>query len=179
MGEVHHVVDHLKLEYRGVFNIREMLSGLGRWMKENPYEKGGDYMSEQHTAHGKCIEYTYWPWKKETYPYVRLYMKVRILIYDAKKVDVLVGKKKMTLDHGRILIYLDGLLDYDHDSYWDTTPMHVFFRTLWVKFVLRNYTKMYERNLINDVHDLYEYFERMLNTYKTYRPVEKQPHFYY
>ena len=89
MGEVNQVVDHLKLEYKGVFSARDMFAMFTRWYKESPYEKGGDYMSEQHTSHGKCLEYWNYPWKKQT-DSIRHFMKIRLLIYDLKKVDVMV-----------------------------------------------------------------------------------------
>ncbi|MBR9699856.1 hypothetical protein GOV09_05340 [Candidatus Woesearchaeota archaeon] len=178
MGEVNQVVDHLKLEYKGIFNIKELFGMFGRWYKESPYEKGGDYISEQRTHHGKCIEYVYWPWKKQT-DYIRHYMKLRILIYDAKKVDVMVDGKKQRLDHARFLLYLDGFVENDYESRWRDTPLFMFIRTLASKFFYKRYAKFMERMVIDDCHHLYEKFERFFNMYRSFRPVKKQPHFYY
>ena len=79
MGEVNHVVDHMKLEYKGVFSIRDFFRMFTRWYKESPYEKGGDFTSEQRTSHGTCIEHFYFPWKKDTLE-IRYYMKIRVLM---------------------------------------------------------------------------------------------------
>ena len=35
MGEVRLVVDHMKLEYKGIFSTREMFRMFTRWFKEN------------------------------------------------------------------------------------------------------------------------------------------------
>ena len=178
MGEVNQIVDHLSLEYKGIFDTREMFRMFTRWYKESPYEKGGDYISEQHTSHGRCIEYTYWPWKKQT-DTVRHFMKIRLLIYDMKKVDIMVDKKKKKLDHGRILITIDGFVEYDYESRWQHTPLLQFIRTLYIKFFYKNYSKFFERIIIDDCHQLYDMFERFFNMYKSYRPIKEMPHFYY
>jgi len=178
MGEVNQVVDHVKLEYTGVFNMSEMFAMYSKWMKEQPYEKGGDYVSEQNTSRGKFVEMYYYPWKKDN-DYIRHFFKIRILIYDAKKVDVMVQGKKQRLDHGRVLLTMDGFIEHDYESRWNKMPMFVLFRTLAAKFVFKNYTKVFERNMIDDVHNLYERFERFFNFYRTYVPVKETAHFYH
>lgn len=178
MGEVNHVVDHMKLEYQGVFSVREMFRMFTRWYRESPYEKGADYASEQHTSHGKCIEYFYYPWKKQT-DVVRHFMKIRLLMYDIKKVDIMVDGKKKKLDHGRVIIYLDGFVEYDYESRWYIKPFHQFLRTLYIKFMYKNYSKFMEKIMIDDTHQLYDMFERFFNMYRSYKPVQDVPHFYY
>ncbi|MBD3164040.1 hypothetical protein GF323_02485 [Candidatus Woesearchaeota archaeon] len=178
MGDVNHIVDHLKLEYRGIFSVREMFRMFTRWYKESPYEKGGDYISEQNTSHGKCIEYYYFPWKKQT-DAVRYFMRIRMLIYDLKKVDVMADNNKKTMDHGRIIIYLDGFVEYDYESRWQHTAFLQFIRTLYIKFLFKNYSKFHERLIIDDCHHIYDMFERFFNMYRSYKPVKKMPHWFY
>ncbi len=175
MGEVTHTVDHLKLEYKGVFSSREMFAMFTRWLKESPYEKGGDYVSEQNTSHGKCIEYMYWPWKKQTEK-IRHFMKIRILIYDLKKVDIMVKGKKKQMDHGRVLIYLDGFVEHDYEHTWAHKPLLQFIRTLQIKYVYSRYTKYHEKVMIDDCHHLYDMFERFFNMYNSYRRAKDTPY---
>ncbi len=177
-GEVNQIVDRLTLEYRGVFSSRELFRMFTKWYKESPYEKGGDYISEQNTSHGKCIEYTYMPWIKPN-DYIRNFMRIRILIYDMKKVDIMVDGIKEKMDEGRILIFIDGFLEYDYDARWGGKPMLQLMRTFYIKFMYKYYSKFFEGGMINDCHALYELFERFFNMYKTYRPIKKVPHFYY
>lgn len=178
MGEVHHVVDHLKLEYQGVFSARNMFRMFTKWYKESPYEKGGDYTSEQQTSHGKCIEHSYYPWKKHT-DQIRFFMKLRILMYDLNKVDVMVNGKKETLDQGRVIIYLDGFVEDDYEARWSETPMLQFLRTMFRKFFYKRYSVFMERTMIDDCHYLYDLFERFFNMYNSFRPIKRMPHFYY
>ena len=178
MGEVNQVVDHLKLEYKGVFSVRDLFRMFTRWYKEKPYEKGGDYVSEQHTSRGKYLEYNYYPWMKQT-DMVRKFMKIRMLVYDLKKVDIMVDGKKKKRDHARIILYIDGFLEYDYEMRWQHTPLLQFFRTLYIKFFYKRYTKFFEKIMIDDSHELYELFERFFNMYKSYKPIKETPHFYY
>ncbi len=176
MGEVNHVVDHMKLEYKGVFSVREMFAMFTRWFKEVPYEKGADYVSEQHTSHGKCIEYIYWPWMKESRE-ARKFMKIRLLIYDLKKVDVMVDGQKKRLDHGRVILYLDGFIEHDYEHFWGQHPVMIFIRSLYVKFIYKRYTTFFNKIIIDDCTNLYEHFERFFNMYHSYQNIKETPYF--
>jgi hypothetical protein len=178
MGETNQIVDHLRLEYQGVFEARAMFNMFTKWLQESPYEKGQDNVSEQNTSHGKCIEYTYYPWIKETAE-VRNFLKIRILIYDLKKVDTMVDGKKKRLDHAKVILYLDGFLEYDYEHRWHEKPLFLFFRTLYIKFFYKNYSKFYEKKIIDDCYALYHAFEAFFNMYKYARPIGAVPHFYY
>ena len=133
VGEVNHIVDHLRLEYKGVFSIKDLFSFFTKWFQESPYEKGGDYVSEMNSSKGKFIEYNYVPWKKQT-DYVRHFMRLRLMIFDAKKVDIMVDGKKRKLDHAKIQIYIDGYVEYDYENRWSGTPLFMFIRTIFTKF---------------------------------------------
>ena len=178
MGEIHHLVDHMKLEYKGIFSVRDMFAMFTKWYKESPYEKGGDYTSEYHTSHGKCIEHFYYPWKKQM-EYMRHFMKIRILIYDLKKVNVMVNNQKRVLDHGRVIVYLDGFIEYDYENRWAGSPLFNFLRTTYFKFIYRRYTVFYEKMTVNDCHYIYDMFERFFNMYHSYKLPMRAPHFYY
>jgi hypothetical protein len=178
MGEVNHIVDHLKLEHQGVFDVKEMFNMFTRWMKEVPYEKGGDYVSEQNTSHGKCIEYFYYPWLKVS-DNLRAFLKIRLLLYDVVKVDIIVDGKKRKMDYGKVILYLDGYLEYDYEYRWQYRPLFLFIRSAFIKFFYRNYSRFFEKDMINDCHKLYALFENFFNMYKSYKPVERVPHFYY
>ena len=88
------------------------------------------------------------------------------------------GKRKR-LDHGRILIYLDGFVEYDYESRWQHRPWFQFIRTLYVKFFYKRYSIHMEKMISDDCHQLYDMFERFFNMYRSYKPVQIMPHFYY
>lgn len=178
MGENKIIVDHLKLEYSGVLDVAGLINAIDRWMIEHTMEKKTSKLVEQETPRGKFIEWEIAPWTKAT-DYVRLWMKIRTLMYDLKKVNVMKDGKKVKLKKGRILIVFDGYLEFDYESRWQHRPMYQFIRTMFDKFIYKVYTERFERQITYMTHDVYHYVERYLNMYKHYRPVSKMPHFYH
>lgn len=176
MSELRIIVDHLKLDYRGVFEAKELFKLIGRWFYERHFQKKEDKCHEQNLPEGKFIEYEISHWKKIS-DSTRYVYKIRALFQNLKKVEVAREKKKIQLDQGRILIYFDGFIEHDYEHIWDERPLFVFFRTLYNKFIYKAYTERFEQRLTYDIHNLYNDIERFLNTYRYYKVVSRMPHF--
>ena len=178
MGEVRQLVDHLKLEYKGLFEAKNFFKLVDSWLSERQMEKKNTKDVEIMTPEGKFIEWEISPWTKCT-DYMRLYMKIRVLMYEVKKVEAIRDKKKIVLDHGHVIIILDGYLEHDYEHRWDGTPMLHFIRTMMDKFVYRTYTQKYEQRWTHDCHQIYDLMQRFFNTYREYRLVSEISHFSY
>jgi hypothetical protein len=176
MADLRIIVDHLKLDYSGILNVTELFKLINKWFAERHYHKKEDKNQEQNLPDGKFIEYEISPWKKAT-DYTKYIYKVRMLFQKLKKVEIVQGKKKLKVDQGRVLIYIDGFIEHDYEHRWDENPLFVFFRTLYDKFIYKAYTERFEHKLTNDVHKLYEEIEKFLNTSRHYQVVSKTPHF--
>ena len=74
-------------------------------------------------------------------------------------------------------MYFDAYLLHDYEHRWDMTPMLVFLRTMFDKFIYKIYTERFEQRVTHDIHHLYNVVETYLNMYKHYRPVSEVPHF--
>jgi len=57
MGDVRIIVDHLKLEYSGVFDTKKMFKFLSAWFMERGIQKKDVKNYEQNLADGKAIEF--------------------------------------------------------------------------------------------------------------------------
>lgn len=167
MGHLKIVVDHDKLEYNGPFDANHLLRMIENHLWERGFDKRMDKDFEHHTASGKHIEWQYAPWKKIT-DYVSYIVKIRILGYDIVKVDTGHSGKKSKIDAGRIIITIDGFIQYDYDSYWDDHPVLHFLRTVYDYFVFKAYTERFEHQLVNDVNHLNDHIEKFLNLYRHY-----------
>tara|TARA_B100001971_G_C18212506_1_gene551665 strand:+ start:464 stop:1003 length:540 start_codon:yes stop_codon:yes gene_type:complete len=176
MSDVRIIVDHIKLDYQGLFKLNDFFKTIDAWLFERGLEKRTNKNFEQNTPKGKFIEWEIASWKKIT-PYVRYIYKLRVLIYGLKKVEVAKDKENLQLDNGHILIYFDGYIEFDYEHRWDETPILVFLRTLYDKFIYKVYTERFENRLTYDLHQLYDVIERFLNMYRHYRPVSRVPHF--
>lgn len=176
MAEVRIIVDHMKLIYNGLFDVNDLFRAIDAWLFERGYEKYTNRADEILTPTGKFIEWESRPWKKIS-EYNRYFMKIRILMYDVKKVDVVHENKKIKLSQGRSIITFDGFIEFDYEHRWDEKPLLLFFRTLYDKFIYKAYTERFEQQLSFDMHQLYDHIEKFFNTYKYYRVVTKVPHF--
>ncbi len=176
MSELRIIIDHLKLDYKGILNVKELFRLINKWSQERHIQKKEDKCHEQNLPGGKFIEYEISHWKKIS-DYTKYIYKIRILFQDLKKVEVKVEKKKEKLDQGRVLIYFDGFIEHDYEHRWDERPLFMFLRTLYDKFIYKAYTERFEHRLTHDIHNLYNEIERFLNTYRYYKVVSKMPHF--
>jgi len=176
MADVRIIVDHLKLDFKGIFDSKGLFKMIGDWFNNRGIQKREPKNFEQDLPDGKYIEYEIAYWKKVT-DYNRFIYKIRALFFGLKKVDVMHEKKKMRLSQGRVLIYFDAYIEHDYENRWERLPFLIFLRTIFDKFVYKAYTERFERRISFDAHDLYNEVEKFLNMYRHYRPVAKIPHF--
>jgi len=176
MADLRIIVDHLKLDYSGVFDLKELFKLLNRWSKERHFQKKEDKNHEQNLPDGKFIEYEISHWKKIS-DYTKYTYKIRALFQNINKVEITKDKKKVKIDQGRVLMYFDGFIEHDHEHRWDGRPLFIFFRTLMDKFIYRAYTERFEQRMVHEIHGIYDEIEKFFNTYRYYKVVSKAPHF--
>ena len=176
MSEVRLIVDHLKLDYKGPFEFNALIRLIQAFFKERGWDLKHDKDYEMNTKTGKQIEWQINPWKRIT-DYVNYIPKIRILVEDMVKVEVIKDKKKVKVDNGRLIMTIDGFIVFDYFHKWDQHPFLMFLRTLWDRFIYKAYTERFEQRLVYDMHHLYDRIEKFLNVYKHYRVVTKVPHF--
>jgi hypothetical protein len=172
MGHLKIVVDHEKIEYSGPFNGNELFRMIDNFVFERGFDKKHDKDFEQNTANGRFIEWQISPWKKIT-DYIRYIIKIRILGYDIVKTEAAIEGKKKKVDNGRLIIVIDGFIEYDYDNYWDDKPILFFFRTLYDRFVFKSYTERFEHRLVHDINTLYHHLEKFFNLYKHYSLISR------
>ena len=176
MSDLRIIVDHLKLDYSGIVDIKGLFHLINKWAAERHFQKKEDKNYEQNIPEGKFIEYEISPWKKVT-DYTKYIYKIRIQAQNLKKVEVTQDKKKSKLDQGRILIYIDGFIEHDYAHRWDEKPLFQFFRTIYDKFIFKAYTERFEHRLVHEIQGLYNDIEKFLNTSRYYKVISKAPHF--
>lgn len=173
MGHVKIVVDHEKIDYSGPLNVNDLLRMIENFIWEKGFDKRQDKDFEQNTHHGKFIEWQISPWKIIT-DYVRYIIKVRVLGYDIVKTDFVFHDKKTKVDNGRIIIVIDGFIEYDVDSKWQDKPILHFLRVMYDHFIFKAYTERFEHMLVHDVNHLHDHIEKFFNLYRHYTVISKQ-----
>ena len=176
MGTYDIVVDHMKLDYAGIFDSKAMFKLISHWFNERYIQKSVPKTFQHTLADGKHIEWECAYWRRQT-DYTRMLYKLRILISGLNDIEVMHDKKKLKLKKGKILIYFDGYINWDDRNRWEAGAMLQLIRTLFQKYMYKSYTKRLEEKMTYDMHDLYNTLEKFFNMYTEYRPVTKIPHF--
>lgn len=175
MGHVKIIVDHDKLDYSGPLELTNLLRMIDSFLWERGFDKRQDKDFEQNTANGKFIEWQASPWKIIT-DYVRYIVKVRVLGYEIVKIDVMKNGKKTKVDSGRLIIVIDGFIEYDQDSRWEQKPFFHFLRAMYDNFIFKAYTERFEHMLVNDINHLHDNIEKFLNLYRHYSVISHPAH---
>ncbi|MEK6827719.1 MAG: hypothetical protein AABX78_00040 [Nanoarchaeota archaeon] len=173
MGHIKIIVDHDKIDYSGPLNVTELLKMVENFIFHMGFDKRQDKDFEQNTANGKFIEWQISPWKWIS-DYARYIIKVRVLGYDILKTDAIVNNKKAKVDSGRVLIVIDGFVEYDLQDKWEQNPVLHFLRAIYDNFIYKAYTERFEQRLVNDVNHLHDEIEKFFNLCRHYSVISKQ-----
>lgn len=165
MSEKRLIIDQLRLNYSGLFNLGDMFRTIDAWFYEKGYDRHEKKNEEQILPSGRFVEIELRPWKKTT-DYAKNEIRLRIFVKDMKDVEVEKDGVKLRLQQGDIHMIFDAFLETDYENRWESKPMFYFFRALFDKFVFRVYTDKYEGVLVNDTHDLYNRIKAFLNLYR-------------
>lgn len=156
------VVDNLKLMYEGVFNPDELYNIIAQFF----FEKGWDWyerMNEyQNNPDAKNIRMVLEPWKSIS-DYYKIAVKIRVIITDAKKVEL---DKKLNVSKGEIKIIFDGFVISDRNNEWGSKPLFWFMSIVFEKYFFRDHYKKAETWIKSDVEDLHQKIKTYLNTFK-------------
>ena len=118
MSEKKLVLDHLTMEYNGLFDVNELCRMIDGYLKEKGYNKFEARNIEQVTPSGKHIELELRPWKTVT-DYAKIWMKITILITGCKEVEVEKEGVKVRLNQGNVHIVFDGYVETDKENKWE------------------------------------------------------------
>lgn len=173
MGHVKIIVDHDKIDYSGPLELNSLLRMIENFIWERGFDKRQDKDFEQNTHNGKFIEWQISPWKWIT-DYTRYIIKVRVLGYDVLKTDAVNNGKKIKVDNGRIIIVIDGFIEYDLQSKWENKPILHFIRSLYDNFIFKAYTERFEHMLVHDINHLHDHIEKFFNLYRHYSLISHQ-----
>ncbi len=173
MGHVKIIVDHDKIDYSGPVEVGNLLSMIENFIWERGFDKRQDKDFEQNTERGKFIEWQISPWKWIT-DYTRYIIKVRVLGYDIVKTDAVNNGKKTKVDSGRVIIVIDGFVEYDLQIRWEQNPVLHFLRALYDNFIYKAYTERFEQVLVHDINHLHNHIEKFLNLFKHYSIISRK-----
>ncbi|MEK6983164.1 MAG: hypothetical protein AABX33_01200 [Nanoarchaeota archaeon] len=173
MGHIKIIIDHDKIDYSGPLDIRDLFGVIENFIFYMGFDKRQDKDFEQNTPNGKFIEWQISPWKWIT-DYTRYIIKVRLLGYDIVKANAVHEGKKTKIDNGRVIIVIDGFVEYDLQSRWQDHPVLYLMSQLYDKFIFKAYTERFEQMLVHDVNRLHDEIEKYFNMYRHFSVISRQ-----
>jgi hypothetical protein len=165
MTETTIVIDNLSLNYEGLFSVKDMYLLVDNFFAEKNYDKRESLNTEKVEPQGKFIELELEPYKKVT-DYAKLVVKINIKMFNIKEVEIEKDGHKIKINQGKVNILIDGLLQTDWEGRWTSKPFYVFVRTVWDKFIFKDYNSGWENKLKDEVNGLHTQLKAFFNLYR-------------
>jgi hypothetical protein len=158
------LVDELRLQYKGIFEVDELFRSFDTVLHERGYikqEKKADHFNRKE---GREIYQEIRPVKEFENDFLAT-MKVRIKMHNVKDKVVEVDGIKKKFVEGEINMIFDGWTTTFYEFAWETKPVFVFLRMFVDKYIYRVNFGKYEGEIISDVHYVYDRIKAHLNLY--------------
>ena len=166
MGNEEFIVRGERLQYEGLFNVSDLHKHIDEYFEEKGYDKCELKNAEVINDIGeRFIDIVFEPWKKIT-DYAKIEFNVRLTIQDMKDVEVEKNGIKVIVQHGLIHFDFDVKVVTDYENRWSDTGKQVFWRILADKFFLKEYTKQYFTEGMDDFKMLKYQIQSFLNMFK-------------
>ncbi|MBU0756907.1 MAG: hypothetical protein KKF44_02490 [Nanoarchaeota archaeon] len=123
-----------RLEYSGLFSMKEVFRILDKYYRQKGWDKKIMYDEEYDTPTGKYIHVKFTPYKKVD-DYIRAMNRIWIYVHDLVEVEKEVDGKKVLTNKGRISLMFDGMMMTDYRNNWVVTGKDG--KTKWGYFLLQ------------------------------------------
>ncbi len=165
MGEKRIVVDGLTIEYNGLFSLNELWILIDKWTRERYYDRSENKNYQFLTKEGRDIEIEIEPYKGIN-DYVKIYIKINIVIKGMKDVVVKKDKQMLKLNKGSLKVSFVGYMLTDYENKWEGKPLLYFLRMVIDRFIYQISANRYESYIAEEVGHLYQNIKSLLNLYR-------------
>jgi hypothetical protein len=165
MAERRIVIDTLRLNYQGLFNMHEFYRMIDKWLREKGYDKYERKNYEHIYKDGRQLEIELEPWKKFT-DYAKCSIKMNILVTGMKDVVVNLDGKKTKMSQGKMVITFMGYMETDYEHRWEKKAFLFFLRTIFDLWIYKINTDKFEAFVAEDTNHLYQTVKSYLNLHR-------------
>lgn len=165
MSEKNIVVKASTIEYDGLFNIKDFLSYIYGYASEKGYTKLEFRHEEIVKQKGKDLTLDL-GFEKKISDYAKIMIKCDLLFTDISDKEAVIDKKKLIFQSGKITFNSAGVLITDYENRWEKRPVYVFTRSLFDRYIYKNYTDQFSDVLKEDTKNLRHEVKSFLNLYK-------------
>ncbi len=159
------LISDLTVGYEGLFSSSDLFKFIEDWFHNNGYQKNEIKHIEKVSEKGKNIVFEIMPYK-EINDYTRFEIYIRLRINDLTDTKVKKDKQEFKINKGKIYIGIDAFLAADIRNRWESRPGSFLIRTIFNKFIGREYIAKFEKGLMEDVKNFHGELKSYLNLNK-------------
>jgi hypothetical protein len=142
-----------KVQNVGIFNFKDMYAYAFSWFQEEEYGLVEEKYKEKVAGDTREIEIV-WNAEKKISDYFKIQIKIEYLLVQLKDIEVEIDGKKSKTNKGELEMKIKGVLIKDPNSSWDASPLTVFLRDIYSKYVVPGRIEAMEDKVFEDVQDL-------------------------
>ncbi|MBD3204488.1 hypothetical protein GF327_09430 [Candidatus Woesearchaeota archaeon] len=132
-----------RIEYEGLFSMKEVFRILDKYFRQKGYDKKIVFDEEYHTETGKYIHVKFTPYKKVD-DYIRIMMRIWIYAHNLIEVEKELEGKKIKTNQGKLLMIFDSQMMTDYRESWSVSdpelgfkPIYFLIQVLMEKYIYR------------------------------------------
>ncbi|QQG38917.1 MAG: hypothetical protein HYS32_00420 [Candidatus Woesearchaeota archaeon] len=110
------VVNNVKLEKKTITDVDGLYQHLKGWFEEEGYKLKEIEYTDITAANGKKASEIYWEAEKDETPYIRYFIKISFNIFNATRVQIQKGNRKVGLDNCQMIIRIASKVILDPDD---------------------------------------------------------------
>jgi hypothetical protein len=156
------LIRDLPIMYEGLFDASELFKLIDDWFSDHGYAKFELKHVERVSEKGRFVNYEIRPFKKIS-DYVQYEIYVRLTIRNLTETTVKKGKDSFKINKGSVSVSIDAFLATDVKHRWESRPLFFFMRTIFDKFIHREYVGKLEKEIMDDVRSFHGELKGYLN----------------
>jgi hypothetical protein len=161
MSEIDHIVKNLVIEKKSQFNMIELYRTLKAWFDLHEYTFFEREYEDTVKGSKKSVKIR-WEGHKEVDDYTKYEIIIKISL---KNYEIIETKKGKIVD-GDLKMSFEADIEMDYEEKWTNKPAFKFFRAVFDKFVATGRRAKYEKEVKDDVHDIFNRTKSYLNLHK-------------
>ena len=158
MAEKKLIVDQMRLNYDGIFDVSGLYKLLRRLLEKKGYTWDEKRTYERITKQGRDIEIELRPWKSVN--------TIKIFMTNVKEVELLRDGIRTKLNRGNVKMIFDAFLRSDYEHRWEGNQIYFFGRGIIDQFVKLVYTGRNEAGIVDEIHEIHTAVKAFLNLYR-------------
>lgn len=161
MSETDFIIKELKISQRTQFNMIELYKTLKSWLEINRY----DFFEKEYEEVKKKSQNSVkikWEGQKAIDDYSLFVIEIKLKLDNYEIIET----KKEKLVDGRLTLSFTSKIVSDYEEKWEKSPIWQFLRAVSDKYFTEKKRKMFEKELKDDTHDIFNRTKTFLNLYK-------------